>query len=47
MLGPMFIEIESFSESKQASGYGVVLQIDLMEDKWASTEVFAEENELF
>lgn len=31
MFGLIFIDIESFNESKQTSGYGVVLQKDLME----------------
>lgn len=35
----MFIEMESFSESKQTSGYGVDLQMDLKEDKWESRGV--------
>lgn len=35
----MFIEMESFSESKQTSGYGVDLQRDLKEDKWESRGV--------
>lgn len=36
MFGVMFIEMESLSESKQTSGYGVDLQKNLMEEKWES-----------
>lgn len=43
MLGLMLMEIESFKESKQTSGYGVDLQKDLMEDKWGLTELVVEE----
>lgn len=39
--GPMFIDIESFNESRQASGYGVVLQRFVMEEM----SVFKEEVE--
>ena len=48
MFGLILIEIpmESFNESKQTSGYGVVLQIDLMEDKdWEYCREVAEEEE--
>lgn len=34
----MFIEMESFNELKQASGYGVPLQNSLREERWVSTE---------
>lgn len=43
MLGLMLMEIESFKESKQTSGYGVDLQKDLMEDKWGLRELVVEE----
>lgn len=39
MLGLMFIEMESLSDSKQTSGYGVDLQTDLIEERWESREV--------
>ncbi|KAI7981713.1 hypothetical protein LOK49_Contig17G00008 [Camellia lanceoleosa] len=39
MLGLMFIEMESLSESKQTSGYGVDLQTNLIEERWESREV--------
>lgn len=46
MLGLMFIETESFNESKQTSGYGVDLQNDLIEDKLGlKLVVFVEEEE--
>lgn len=46
MLGLMFIEIESFNESKHTSGYGVDLQNDLIEDKLGlKLVVFVEEEE--
>lgn len=45
MLGLMLMEIESFKESKQTSGYGVDLQKDLMEDKWGLRELVVEEEE--
>lgn len=46
MLGLMFIEIESFNESKHTSGYGVDLQNDLIEDKLGLKLVaFVEEEE--
>ena len=48
MFGLILIEIpmESFNESKQTSGYGVVLQIALMEDKdWEYCREVAEEEE--
>lgn len=42
MFGLMLIEMESFNELKQASGYGVVLQKDVMEERWGwwSKEAF-------
>lgn len=43
MLGVMLMEIESFNESKQTSGYGVDLQKDLMEDKWGLRELVVKE----
>ena len=48
MFGLILIEIpmESFNESKQTSGYGVVLQIDFMEDKdWEYCREVVEEEE--
>ena len=48
MFGLILIEIpmESFNESKQTSGYGVVLQIDFMEDKdWEYCREVEEEEE--
>lgn len=45
MFGLMLMEIESFNESKQTSGYGVDLQKDLMEDKWGLRELVVEEEE--
>lgn len=39
MFGLMLIDIESFNESKQASGYGVLLQKLLIEDMWVCREV--------
>jgi hypothetical protein len=44
MFGLMFIEIDSFDELKQSSGYGVVLQKDFNEDIFACS-VFVEESE--
>ena len=47
MFGLISIEIlmmESFNESKQTSGYGVVLQIESMEDEFS--EYFIKEEEL-
>lgn len=35
MFGLMFIEMDSFDELKQSSGYGVVLQKDLKEERLA------------
>lgn len=48
MFGLILIEIpmESFNVSKQTSGYGVVLQIDFMEDKdWEYCREVEEEEE--
>lgn len=45
MFGLIFIDIESFNESKQTSGYGVVLQKDLMEEKWVVFREVVEEEE--
>ena len=39
MFGFMFIEIDSFSELKQTSGYGVVLQKDFKEERFACSVV--------
>lgn len=38
MFGLMFIEMESFKELKQASGYGVDLHIDFTDERWALRE---------
>lgn len=45
MFGLIFMDIESFKESKQTSGCGVVLQKDFMEEKWVYREVVEEEEE--
>lgn len=42
MFGFMIIEIESFNESKQTSGYGVLLQKDLKEVRFACNVVVEE-----
>jgi hypothetical protein len=39
MFGLMFIEMESFNELKQASGYGLLSQKVLIVERWASREV--------
>ena len=45
MFGLIFMDIESFNESKQTSGCGVFLQKDFMEEKWVFREVVEEEEE--
>lgn len=42
MFGFMFIEIDSFDELKQTSGYGVVLQKDFIEEIFACNVVVEE-----
>jgi hypothetical protein len=44
MFGLILIEMESFNESKQTSGYGVVWQNDSMEDKYWECREFVEED---
>lgn len=46
MFGLMPMETESFKESKQASGYGVVLQKLFMEERLESREAEEDEEEL-